>query len=145
MRRDECGESIIPGRQGQIYEYGDGELGVMFMSGLCTKMWNKFRTAALAMDMTLRQNGDSEGCLSFDPANDAQAGLAIKIAGVRPKRQVSPGQIARQVATLAKFRSQAKQEHTLEALKTIGRPQVAPADHMEAILDTKEPFYSVNR
>jgi len=21
MRRDECGESIIPGRQGQIYEY----------------------------------------------------------------------------------------------------------------------------
>jgi hypothetical protein len=44
MRRDECGESIIPGKQGQIYEYGDGELGVMFMSGLRTKMWNKFRT-----------------------------------------------------------------------------------------------------
>ena len=40
--------------------------------------------------MTLRQNGDSEGSLSFDPSNREQAKLAIKIAGARPKRVLSP-------------------------------------------------------
>ena len=61
MRRDECGESIIPGRQGQIYEYGDGELGVMFMPPPTEdepqgrwrpKTWNNFRKAALAKSRT---------------------------------------------------------------------------------------------
>src|SRR5215472_10661158 len=52
MRRDECGESIIPGRQGQINEYGDGELGTMFMptptkddrwGKWCPRTWGNFK------------------------------------------------------------------------------------------------------
>jgi hypothetical protein len=69
--------SSIPRRQGQIYEYDAAELGVMFMppptkddrwGKWCPKKWGNFRRAALAIGMTLRQNGDSEGCVSFDPA-----------------------------------------------------------------------------
>jgi hypothetical protein len=39
--------------------------------------------------MTLLQNGDDEGALSFDPTNRKQAALAIKVTGARPKRQLS--------------------------------------------------------
>src|SRR5262249_45326492 len=111
----------------------------------CPRTWGNFKRAALAIGMTLRQNGDSEGCLSFDPANDALAKFAIKIAGVRPKRRVSSEAVSRLLAagrTSRFIRTGTAQEHTLEALKAIGRPQVAP-DHRESILDTKEPFYSV--
>ena len=134
MRRDECGESIIPGRQGQIYEYGDGELGAMFMptptkddrwGKWCPRTWGNFKRAALAIGMTLRQNGDSEGCLSFDPANDAQARLAIKIAGVRPKRRVSPEEIARLVTVGFKASRHTVEGH-LGAKKTSDGPPVPP-------------------
>jgi hypothetical protein len=40
--------------------------------------------------MTVRQNGDDEGAVSFDPANKEQASLAIKLIGARPKRRLSP-------------------------------------------------------
>jgi hypothetical protein len=152
MRRDECGESIIPGRQGQVYEYGDGELGVMFtppptkdepQGRWRPKKWSNFRKAALAMNMTFRQNGDSEGCLSFDPANDAQAKLAIKIAGVRPKRRVSPEAVSRLLAagrTSRFIRSGTAQEGYLEALRTIDGPQVA-SDPIE----TKMPEFPLER
>jgi hypothetical protein len=60
--------------------------------------------------MTVRQNGDSEGCLSFDPDNKEHIRLAMKLAKVRPKRTISPERAAAMVATLAKFRSKAKQE-----------------------------------
>ena len=39
--------------------------------------------------MTVLQNGDSEGCLGFDPGSREQVRLAFKIAGVRRKRELS--------------------------------------------------------
>jgi hypothetical protein len=54
--------------------------------------------------MTLRQNGDAEGAFSFDPGNPVQAKLAIRIAGVKAKRQVSPEQRARTAKMLAAAR-----------------------------------------
>jgi hypothetical protein len=57
--------------------------------------------------MTIRQNGDSEGCLSFDPKNNEQAKLAIKIAKVRPKRQRTPDQVAKFVAATQNARFKA--------------------------------------
>jgi hypothetical protein len=42
--------------------------------------------------MTLRQNGDAEGAFSFDPANQVQAKLAIRITGVKRKRQMTEEQ-----------------------------------------------------
>src|SRR6266550_1403600 len=118
--RDSCDEVIIAGKQGQIFEYSDTEMGVLFMSGLekrkgfpegrgigrwCPKKWGNIKRAALPLGMALRQNGDSEGSLSFDPNNKAQVRMAIKIAGARPKRQVSPERAAVLIETLAKARS----------------------------------------
>jgi hypothetical protein len=107
LKRDDRGDTIIVGRQGHLYEYSATELGVMFMpprtqsepwGRWCPKAWGNFRRAAVAAGMTLRLNGDSEGCLSFDPDNNEQAKLAIKIAQVRPKRQRAPEQVAKFVA-----------------------------------------------
>ena len=123
-KTDECGETIIAGKQGQIYECSDHEFGVMFMppktssepwGKWCPKKWGNFKRAALALGMTLRQNADSEGCLSFDPANREQSKLAIKIAGARPKRQISDLQKAAMVAKLQEFRFQPRQEGHLAA------------------------------
>jgi hypothetical protein len=41
----------------------------------------------------VRQNGDSEGVLSFDPNDREQAKLAIKMAGARAKRNTSTAQM----------------------------------------------------
>jgi hypothetical protein len=54
--------------------------------------------------MTLRQNGDTEGTLSFDPANRAQSTLALRIAKARTKRILSPERAAAGTARLAKAR-----------------------------------------
>jgi len=98
ISRNECGETIIPGKHGQIYEYNEEMLGVMFTppktkaepwGNWCPRTWGNFRRAAEATGMTVLQNGDSEGCLGFDTGNREQVRLALKIAGVRRKR-VSP-------------------------------------------------------
>lgn len=116
VMRDDLGDTIIPGKQGHVYEYSATELGVMFMpprtqaepwGRWCPKTWGNFKRAAVAAGMTARQNGDSEGCLSFDPKNNEQAKLAIKIAKVRPKRQPTPEQVAKFVAATQNARFKA--------------------------------------
>ena len=42
----------------------------------------------------LRQKGDAEGAISFNPENGEQVQLAIKLAGVKRKRQMSEKQKA---------------------------------------------------
>jgi hypothetical protein len=95
--RDTDGTTIIRGHADcHLYEYGDGELALMILSdGEHVRRWAGIRKKCLAAGMTLRQNGDDEGALSFDPNNRQQARLAIKIAGARPKRQLSPEHRAR--------------------------------------------------
>ncbi|MGA8309633.1 MAG: hypothetical protein WB755_06360 [Terriglobales bacterium] len=116
VKRDDCGDTIILGKQGYLYEYSATELGVMFMPPRTEsepwgrwrpKAWGNFKRAAAAAGMTLRQNGDTEGCLSFDPENKAQVKVALKIAQVRPKRQRTPEQIAKFVAAIQNARLKA--------------------------------------
>src|SRR5215831_17084860 len=61
----------------------------------CPRTWGNYRRAAEATGMTVLQNGDSEGCLGFDPGNSEQVRLALKIAGVRRKRELSLEQMLR--------------------------------------------------
>jgi hypothetical protein len=121
---DECGERIVPGTRGQVYEWSldASKFGVMFMPRKTTaepwgkwspKRWGNFRRAGVAAGMTILQNGDSEGCLAFDPANKTQFKLAVKIAGVRPKRRVSPEQAAAGSARLVVAR-QRRQNSSLD-------------------------------
>ncbi len=70
---------------------------------------------ALAAGMVLRQSGDAEGCFSFDPANQQQARLAIRMAGTRAKRQMSDEQRAAKTAILAAARQSSGQIPVREA------------------------------
>ena len=122
---EDDGELVVNGKKGQIYQYSESELAVAFTPGLdknrfgqgswCPKKWGNLCREALAAGMTIRQNGDSEGALSFDPANADLARLAIKISGSKVKRQLSADQIARLTATLRSGREKATEERHLSA------------------------------
>lgn len=80
----------IVGRLGEIYECSDTELALMLCGGPAgIGRWSRVRSRCLTAGMTLRQNGDDEGALSFDPANREHAALAVKVTGARPKRKLS--------------------------------------------------------
>jgi hypothetical protein len=103
---DDCGDLIIRGRQGQFYIYTEYLLGVMFMPGEHRpRLWGNFKRSALAVGMKLIQNGDSEGCLAFDPGNKEQVKLAFKIAKVRRRKELSPERKAELAGYLAKARN----------------------------------------
>ena len=107
-------EIVIPGRQGQIYERDEDQLAVMFLppstktdpaGRWCPKIWGNFKRAAAELPgMKVVQNGESEGCLEFDHRNRLHVKLAIRIAKVRPKRQVSDTQRAAFMERMAKGR-----------------------------------------
>lgn len=103
LRKDECGDFITPGKQhrdadGQsdIFDgYDNGMLGVALLFGSARK-WGSVRRRLQSEGFTLRQEGDTEGIMTFDPTNGKQSRLAIKMAGVRTKRQMaepSPAQL----------------------------------------------------
>jgi len=100
--RDTDGTTVIRGQAGcHLYEYNDSELGLMILSDAKDarpRRWTGIRKKCLAAGMTIRQDAEDEGALSFNPANRQQARLAIKVTGVRPKRQLSPERRAKLVA-----------------------------------------------
>src|SRR5437879_12656148 len=89
-RRDECGETIIPGKLWkaqpkvgrmyghQIYEHGDGRFGVLLMFDTPGK-WTNAKKKLRAAGCTVRQNGETEGTALFDPEDKTQARFALKI------------------------------------------------------------------
>jgi hypothetical protein len=105
VKRDRGDDTLtITGKRGNIYEYSEKELGVMFIPTLRAdqspkaRMWNALTLEAKAAGMVLRQSGDGEGAFSFDPSNETQCRLALKIAGVRKRRQLSPEHVSKLVA-----------------------------------------------
>lgn len=120
--RESDGTTVIRGQAGcQLYEYGEGELGLLVFSerhNRRPRRWAAIRKKCLATGMTLRQNGDEEGAFSFDPNNRQQSRLAIKIAGARPKRQLSPEHRAKLLAVGFQKRS----NPTLEAASSDKKP-----------------------
>ena len=91
----EDGTSVVRGRNGEIYEYSDQELGVLIMpaSAHRVRFWGHACKKMAAAGMTLRQNGDHEGALSFDPHNSKAVRLAMRLAGVRARRVPSAAQL----------------------------------------------------
>lgn len=90
IRTDADGSRFIPGRDGQVYQYDAGRLAVIHSSTL--RKWNARRRAGVAAGMAVLQNGDTEGTLLFDVTNREQCRLAIRMAGVKRKRTMSPAQ-----------------------------------------------------
>jgi hypothetical protein len=89
-KRDECGDLIIPGGVGHIYDQSDGQhFGVLLM--LQTKQqWTWAKKKFLAAGFVIQQDGDTEGTALFAPADRKQARLALKLARVRQRRTLSP-------------------------------------------------------
>jgi len=107
VKKDDCGEAIIPGKYGHIYEYGSGKLGVCIMSNSGNAFrWNRTRAAFTAAGMDITQNGDHEGCATFDPENATQAKTAMLRAKVRTRRQVSPERREAMIANLVRARQE---------------------------------------
>lgn len=108
VQRDECGDPVISGRRGHLYAYSETELGVMILSqgnsNPRIRLWNSVRQVCMEAGMSLLQNGDSEGALSFNPANREHAKLAMRLASVRPKRQMSMERRQAQLSILEKAR-----------------------------------------
>jgi hypothetical protein len=103
IRRDSDGTDIVPGRKGKshLFEYDTGALAVMIMPETgSAHWWSAARAKFLAAGMQIRQNGDCEGTATFDPNNRQQVQLAMKYAGVKPKRQISSEQYATLVSRL---------------------------------------------
>ena len=92
-KTDACGDTIIPGRCGDIFDGFVSGLGVCVMHSTVGK-WNNARRAMEAAGFTIRQDGDTEGAATFDPANKTQSQLALKLARVKTRRTMSPAQLA---------------------------------------------------
>lgn len=94
LRRAEDDTFVVFGRHGEIYEHSDDELGVMIMPAPSkVRYWGHARKAMVAAGMTIRQDGDHEGAVSFDPHNKKAVRLALKLVGARPKRVASDAQL----------------------------------------------------
>ena len=92
VRDPEDPTAIIRGRKGksQLFEYGEGLLGVLVMLELSTAhWWNACGTAFLRAGMQITQDGDQEGVATFGPKNPKQVRLALKYADVKCQRRVS--------------------------------------------------------
>jgi hypothetical protein len=110
-RRDECGEMIIPGKLWKrqptrriyghhVYDCGDGRFGALLMfhvdagheiggSGKTAK-WTFAKEKLKAAGFSIFRDGDAEGIALFNPEDKQQSRLALKIAGCRLRRQLSP-------------------------------------------------------
>ena len=102
---DECGERIIPGKRNtanHVFFYGNwpGEsdprtLGVKFMPDPHGKrpptreQWNNRRRALEAAGCAIVCDADGEGYARFDPTDTRQFQTALRVAGIRPRRQLS--------------------------------------------------------
>jgi hypothetical protein len=95
LRTDSDGTKVIRGKYGHIYEYDEGVLGILIMPRPSRRAyWSHCRKAMASAGATVRQNGDAEGAITFNPANPVLVRLAIKYAGVKPKRRSSKKQLA---------------------------------------------------
>jgi len=111
VRRDEDNTQIITGKVGHLWEYGEGKLAVTLLDLTPTK-WGFRRNACLAVGMQLDQDGHDEGTLLFDPVDEEQVEMALKVAEVKRKRRVSPETLERLRAMSA--RNQIRKDSPVE-------------------------------
>ena len=92
VRRDECGDPIVVGKLGQLYQHDDGLIGLLLMCpngddpGLDNTVRARMRKA-LREGLELRQQGDSECSFVFDTENKQHTMLAIQLTGCKRKRR----------------------------------------------------------
>ena len=114
---DTCGDPIVQGRlykDANISEFSEDKLAMCFLvdgrPGAPSRqgLFNSTKAKCLEAGMTLHQEGDQEGIFVFDPTNAEQSKLAIKGVRAHVKKQLSPEQVAKLVASSAAHRFAAK-------------------------------------
>ena len=93
IRRDACGDPVIPGKYGELYVHADGVVGVLFQAPGSENVLRIRRQKAMRAGFRKHQWGDAEAILLFDATDDAQVQLALKLVGVRRKRRASLAQL----------------------------------------------------
>jgi hypothetical protein len=126
VRRDSCNDEIIPGRphkaarqedRSHIYDHGDGgHFGVALMLNNPRK-WTFAKQRLVPLGFVVKQDGEGEGTLLFDPTDEREAKAALKEAGVKRERVYSPEQIEAKRAIAANLN---------EARQRQQGPQAAP-------------------
>lgn len=120
LRRDQCGEQIVSGRAGHVYDTADGlRFGVLLMFNSPRK-WNSAKKKLEAGGFTIRQDADCEGTALFCPSNMDQAKTAIEIVRARRIRQLTPQQRA-----IATERLQHARGLTIRPVETTFEPCLA--------------------
>ena len=95
-KRDACGDLVVQGRFGHLYEHGAGVIGIVLEDYADSRTGGRSlrarRRKALAAGMRLHQAGDAESILLFELGNPAQEKLALVLVGAKRRRIPSPAQ-----------------------------------------------------
>jgi len=85
-------EQIIPGKLGQLFDYGMGMFGIFLEDSSSGPSRGRTllsrRKAALKAGFRLVQEAECESVLLFNPADGVQAKIAVRLVGARKKRTV---------------------------------------------------------
>lgn len=105
VRRDSCGEEIIPGRprnakrqedRQHIYQHSeDGKLFGIHVHFRSARAFGFALRRLLAAGFVPSRLGDAECNMLFDPMNPEEANAAIQEAGIRIRKPASPERLAR--------------------------------------------------
>src|SRR5262245_4787182 len=80
-----CAGKSATGRDiSHIYEYSGTLFGAIFFG--TARTWGNARRAALGVGCTVRQNGNNEGTVTFDPADEKQVKVIFEWWRVKRKR-----------------------------------------------------------
>ncbi len=92
LAKDRCGEEIIPGKLGQLFDHGHGQFGMVLEDSSSgpsrARLLLSRKKAALRAGFLPKQNGECESVLLFDPQDRKQSKLAAKLVMARKKRNV---------------------------------------------------------
>lgn len=115
LRRDECGDGVVIGKLGQLYQHDDGLVGLVLMSpngddpGLDNTLRARMRKA-LQAGLELHQRGDYESSFLFDAENQQHARLAIRLIGCKRKRRAKLSHNFLAARKRSQFKSRTVQE-----------------------------------
>lgn len=130
VKRDDCGESFIPCRRGQIYKHGSCWFGAMVIGrNASARVWSSVKRALSAAGFTPHQDGDCEGSLLFNGDNEAQCREAIRVMGASRRRRYSPEALKKLTERVSGARNNAAKAPTKMALHgqgSIGMESATP-------------------
>jgi hypothetical protein len=111
VKRDECGDSIVRGRFGHLYEHDTNQLGIVLDTTpdnlRSDRTLRARRRRAIAAGFVVHQQGDCEAILLFDHLDTKQARLAIRLIQAKKIRRVA-GPTDAQLRSRALFSSRAR-------------------------------------